>query len=45
VRLNPVKPLINVMLRDDMTAPRKQRHTARRVIARLLDEPEWLPTL
>jgi transposase len=26
------------MLREDLTAPRKQRHTARRVLARLVDE-------
>ena len=29
--LDPVKPLIDAMLRQDLTAPRKQRHTARRV--------------
>ncbi|MCD2191793.1 IS21 family transposase [Actinomycetospora endophytica] len=37
-RLDPVKPLIDAMLREDLTAPRKQRHTARRVLARLVDE-------
>jgi transposase len=37
-KLDPVKPLIDAMLREDLTAPRKQRHTARRVLARLLDE-------
>jgi transposase len=37
-RLDPLKPLIDVMLREDLTAPRKQRHTARRVLARLVDE-------
>jgi len=26
------------MLREDLSAPRKQRHTARRVLARLVDE-------
>ena len=26
------------MLREDLTAPRKQQHTARRVLARLVDE-------
>ena len=26
------------MLGEDSTAPRKQRHTARRVLARLIDE-------
>src|SRR3954454_325140 len=37
-RLDPVKPLIDAMLREDLTAPRKQRHTARRILARLVDE-------
>jgi len=37
-KLDPVKPLIDAMLREDLTAPRKQRHTARRVLARLVDE-------
>lgn len=37
-KLDPVKPLIDAMLREDLTAPRKQRHTARRVWARLIDE-------
>ena len=36
--LGPVKPLIDAMLRLDLTAPRKQRHTARRILARLIDE-------
>ena len=36
--LDPAKPLIDAMLREDLDAPRKQRHTARRVHARLLDE-------
>jgi transposase len=36
--LDPVRPLIDAMLREDLTAPRKQRHTARRVLARLVDE-------
>lgn len=30
--------LIDAMLTVDLTAPRKQRHTARRVLARLVDE-------
>jgi hypothetical protein len=30
--------LIDAMLREDLDAPRKQRHTARRVLARLVDE-------
>jgi len=37
-KLDPAKPLIDVMLRADLDAPRKQRHTARRVLARLVDE-------
>src|SRR5262245_47303050 len=37
-KLDPVRPLIDAMLREDLTAPRKQRHTARRVLARLVDE-------
>jgi transposase len=37
-RLDPAKPLIDAMLRADLDAPRKQRHTARRVLARLIDE-------
>lgn len=37
-KLDPVKPLIDAMLREDLTAPRKQQHTARRVLARLVDE-------
>ena len=37
-RLGPGKPLIDAMLRADLDAPRKQRHTARRVLARLVDE-------
>jgi transposase len=36
--LGPVKPLIDAMLRSDLDAPKKQRHTARRVLARLVDE-------
>ena len=37
-RLDPAKALIDGMLREDLTAPRKQRHTARRIHARLIDE-------
>ena len=36
--LDPVRPLIDAMLRSDLDAPKKQRHTARRVLARLVDE-------
>lgn len=37
-KLGPAKPLIDAMLVVDLTAPRKQRHTARKVLARLIDE-------
>jgi transposase len=37
-RLEPFKAAIDEMLRSDLDAPRKQRHTARRVLARLVDE-------
>lgn len=37
-KLDPAKALIDAMLREDLEAPRKQRHTARRVLARLVDE-------
>jgi transposase len=37
-RLESLKKLIDEMLRGDLDAPRKQRHTARRVLARLVDE-------
>ena len=36
-KLDPVKPAIDAMLREDLDAPRKQRHTAPRIHARLLD--------
>ncbi len=37
-KLDPAKSLIDAMLIVDLTAPRKQRHTARRVLARLVQE-------
>lgn len=37
-RLDPYKAAIEEMLRYDLTAPRKQRHTATRILARLIDE-------
>ncbi|CAL9279395.1 hypothetical protein [Streptomyces sp. SudanB52_2052] len=37
-RLDPYKPVIDEMLRVDLDAPRKQRHTAKRVFDRLLEE-------
>ena len=36
-KLDPAKPLIDAMLREDLTAHRKRQHTARRVLARLVD--------
>jgi transposase len=36
--LDPVRAVIDAMLLQDLDAPRKQRHTARRVTARLADE-------
>lgn len=37
-RLEPFRAAIDDMLRSDLDAPKKQRHTARRVLARLVDE-------
>jgi transposase len=37
-RLESFKVAIDEMLRSDLDAPKKQRHTARRVLARLVDE-------
>ena len=37
-KIDPFVEAIDAMLRADLTAPRKQRHTARRVLARLVDE-------
>lgn len=37
-RLEPAKALIDKMLREDVTAPKKQRHTARKVLSRLIEE-------
>jgi transposase len=37
-RLKPFKAAIDEMLRSDLDAPKKQRHTARRILARLVDE-------
>lgn len=37
-RLDPYKAAIDAMLTEDTTAPRKQRHTARRILARLIEE-------
>ncbi len=37
-RLDPFKDAIDAMLREDLEAPRKQRHTATRILARLAEE-------
>lgn len=37
-KLGPMVALIEQMLRDDESAPKKQRHTARRIFERLRDE-------
>ncbi|MBB4951723.1 transposase [Kitasatospora gansuensis] len=37
-RLDPYKVVIDQILREDLDAPRKQRHTAKRVFDRLIDE-------
>jgi transposase len=37
-RLDPYLEVIEDWLRDDLDAPRKQRHTAKRIFDRLLDE-------
>jgi len=37
-KLDPLRSLIDAMLREDLDAHRKQQHTARRVLARLVDE-------
>ncbi|THA47828.1 IS21 family transposase [Streptomyces sp. A1136] len=37
-RLDPYRPLIDAILTADLTAPRKQRHTVKRIYDRLLDE-------
>ncbi|MGW0606902.1 hypothetical protein [Streptomyces sp. NPDC002644] len=37
-RLDPDKPVIDGILTADLTAPRKQRHTVKRIFDRLLDE-------
>ena len=37
-RLEPLKGFIDGMLRSDLDVPKKQRHTVRRILARLVDE-------
>ena len=36
--LDPYKPVIDAMLRSDLDAPRKQRHTVTRIFHRLVEE-------
>lgn len=36
--LDPLKPVIDQWLTDDLKAPRKQRHTAKRIYQRLQEE-------
>src|SRR5262249_3529401 len=36
--LDPLLPVVHQILKDDRKAPRKQRHTARRIFERLRDE-------
>ncbi|PXX58468.1 hypothetical protein DFR70_114152 [Nocardia tenerifensis] len=37
-KLDPFKPFIDETLRADLDAPRKQRHTIKRIFERLMDE-------
>ncbi|GGN93813.1 hypothetical protein GCM10010112_82500 [Actinoplanes lobatus] len=37
-KLDPFKPVIDDILRADLDAPRKQRHTVKRIYDRLIDE-------
>lgn len=37
-KLDPFKPVIDAILLADLDAPRKQRHTVKRIYARLIDE-------
>jgi hypothetical protein len=37
-KLDEFKAVIDEWLRADLTAPKKQRHTVRRIFARLIDE-------
>ena len=39
-KLDPFKPVIDEMLKADLDAPRKQRHTITRIYRRLIDEHE-----
>jgi transposase len=37
-KIEPVRPIIHQILQDDQKAPKKQRHTAKRIWERLRDE-------
>ena len=37
-KLDPYKPAIDTTLRSDLDAPRKQRHTATRILNRLIED-------
>jgi transposase len=37
-KLDPYKPIVDAILRADLDAPRKQRHTVKRIFHRLIDE-------
>lgn len=37
-KVDPYKPIIDAILRVDLDAPRKQRHTVKRIVDRLRDE-------
>ncbi|MFD9636878.1 IS21 family transposase, partial [Streptomyces violascens] len=37
-RMEPYKKTIDAWLRTDLEAPRKQRHTVRRIVARIEEE-------
>jgi transposase len=39
--LDPAKPWIDAMLREDLAAPRKQKHTVRRIFNRLITEYDF----
>ncbi|MBF6175191.1 IS21 family transposase [Nocardia blacklockiae] len=41
-KLDEFKPTIDEWLRTDLNAPRKQRHTVRRIFARLIDEQHMI---
>jgi transposase len=41
-KLDEFKPVIDEWLRADLTAPKKQRHTVRRIFARLIDEQQMV---